>query len=150
MLAERIDFPRDVRVMRCDESEAIPDLAERDTPEILTLSEIPAVSCVHLDAFISETDGPDHLPDALCSDCARDLVHIHKEAYSKKTKHFVIAHTYELSYYCDSCYSPIARVKTAEECKNCRYVYARKLQGIIAAGHTLSSYPGSIIEPSEY
>lgn len=136
--------------MRCDESEAIPDLAERDTPEILTLSEIPAVSCVHLNAFLLTSDGPDHLPDALCSDCAREIVSAEREAYDWKLKHFVISHKHELTYYCDACYAPIARVKPAENCRTCRYVYARKLQGIVAAGHTLSSYPGNIIEPSEY
>lgn len=135
--------------MRCDEIETVPDLAERDTPEILTFSEIPTASCVHLSAFILKTDGPDHLPVALCSDCARELVNTQREAYNQKSKHFVITHTHELSYYCDSCHSPVAGVKPAEECRNCRYVYARKLQEILTAGYTLSSYPGNIIESSE-
>lgn len=137
-------------MMRCDEAETIPDLTEQDTPEILTFSEIPTASCVHLNAFILKPDGPDHLPDALCSNCARGTVDIQQEAYSRKIKHFIISHTHELSYYCDTCYTPIARVKPAEDCRNCRYVYARKLQEILAAGHTLSNYPGSIVEPSEY
>lgn len=136
--------------MRCDEIETVPDLAERDTPEILTFSEIPTASCVHLNAFILKTDGPDHLPDALCSDCAHEIVNTQREAYNRKIKHFVVSHTRETAYYCDACYTPIARVKPAEDCRNCRYVYARKLQEILAAGYTLGNYPEDIVEPSEY
>lgn len=136
--------------MRCDETETTPDLAKRDTAEILTFSEVPTVSCVHLNAFILKPDNPDHLLDALCADCVRGITRTQREAYDWKIKHFVISHKRELTYYCDACYSPIARVKTAENCRNCRYVYARKLQEILTAGYTLSNYPEDIVEPSEH
>lgn len=136
--------------MRCDETDAIPDLTEQDTAEILTFSEIPIASCVHLNAFVLKSDGPDHWPDALCLNCFRGITPGQREAYNTKIKHFVISRTGETSYYCDACYTPIAKVKPAEDCRNCRYVYARKLQEILATGQTLSNYPEDIIEPSEW
>lgn len=136
--------------MRCNEIETIPDIAERNTAEILTFSEIPSVSCVHLNAFVLKPAGPEHCPDALCSNCFRGTTHAQREAYSWKIKHFVVSHTRELSYYCDVCHAPIARVKPAENCRTCSYVYARKLQEILADGYTLGDYPEDIVEPSEY
>lgn len=136
--------------MRCDETETVPDLAERDTAEILTFGEIPTVSCVHLNAFVLKSNEPDHWPDALCSNCIRRTTYAQRDAYNWKIKHFVVSHKRELSYYCDACYAPLAGIKLAENCRNCRYVYARKLQEILAAGYTLSSYPEDIIEPSEH
>lgn len=136
--------------MRCDEVEAIPDLVDKDTPEILAFSEIPSISCVHLNAFVLKPDGPRHLPDALCSNCFRETTRTEREEYDWKVKHFVVSHTRELSYYCDACYAPIAKVKSAEDCRNCTYVYARKLQEVLVDGHTVSNYPAEIIESSEH
>lgn len=125
------------------------DLENRDTAEILHFSEIPSVSCVHLQGFVGKPDRPDPSTDALCTDCFLEITLSEKENYAWKNKHFVESHTDALPYYCDECYAPVARIRPAEDCRVCSYIYARKLQQILTAGYTLNNYPERIVEPCD-